>query len=67
MELEHRRGVCVHSLVGRLQHGHDRQDLDWGQLRRPIRGFENGIPDEQLAEAAGLSVPRVYQVRDGRR
>jgi hypothetical protein len=41
VELEHRRGVYVHSLVGRLQHGHDRQDLDWGQLRRPIRGFEN--------------------------
>jgi hypothetical protein len=26
-----------------------------------------GIPGEQLAEAAGLSVPRVYQIRDGRR
>ena len=25
------------------------------------------IPGEQLAEAAGLSVPRVYQIRDGRR
>jgi hypothetical protein len=24
-------------------------------------------PDDQLAEAAGLSVPRVYQIRDGRR
>ncbi|WP_145013130.1 hypothetical protein [Mycobacterium marseillense] len=38
------------------------------ELRRLIReGFENGIPGEQLAEAAGLSVPRVYQIRDGRR
>jgi hypothetical protein len=37
-------------------------------LRRLIReGFEHGIPREQLAEAAGLSVPRVYQIRDGRR
>jgi hypothetical protein len=38
------------------------------ELRRLIReGFERGIPGEQLAEAAGLSVPRVYQIRDGRR
>jgi hypothetical protein len=37
-------------------------------LRRLIReGFEHGIPGEKLAEAAGLSVPRVYQIRDGRR
>jgi hypothetical protein len=38
------------------------------ELRRLIReGFEQGIPGEKLAEAAGLSVPRVYQIRDGRR
>jgi hypothetical protein len=30
-------------------------------------GFEQGLSGEQLAEAAGLSVPRVYQIRDGRR
>jgi len=29
-------------------------------------GFEQGIPGEQLAEAAGLSVPRVYEIRDAR-
>lgn len=29
--------------------------------------FRVSIPGEQLAEAAGLSVPRVYQIRDGRR
>jgi hypothetical protein len=38
------------------------------ELRRLIReGFDSGIPGEQIAEAAGLSVPRVYQIRDGRR
>jgi hypothetical protein len=38
------------------------------ELRRLIReGFEQGIAGEQLAEAAGLSVSRVYQIRDGRR
>jgi hypothetical protein len=38
------------------------------ELRRLIReGFESGIPGEQLAEAAGLSVARVCQIRDGRR
>jgi hypothetical protein len=38
------------------------------ELRRLIReGFECDIPAEKLAEAAGLSVPRVYQIRDGRR
>jgi hypothetical protein len=43
------------------------EDAD-AELRRLIReGFEHGIPGEQLAEASGLSVPRVYQIRDGRR
>jgi hypothetical protein len=38
------------------------------ELRRLIReGFEQAISGEKLAEAAGLSVPRVYQIRDGRR
>jgi hypothetical protein len=38
------------------------------ELRRLIgEGFDQGITGEQLAEAAGLSVPRVYQIRDGRR
>jgi hypothetical protein len=38
------------------------------ELRRLIReGFGQGIAGERLAEAAGLSVPRVYQIRDGRR
>lgn len=38
------------------------------ELRRLIRaGFEQSIPGEQLAEAAGLSMSRVYQIRDGRR
>jgi hypothetical protein len=37
-------------------------------LWRLIReGFEQRISGEKLAEAAGLSVPRVYQIRDGRR
>jgi hypothetical protein len=36
------------------------------ELRRLIReGFEQGLSGEHLAEAAGLSVPRVYQIRDG--
>ncbi len=38
------------------------------EVRRLIReGFDQGIASEKLAEAAGLSVPRVYQIRDGRR
>jgi hypothetical protein len=38
------------------------------ELRRLIcEGFEQHIPGEKLAEAAGLSVPRVYQIRDKRR
>jgi hypothetical protein len=28
-------------------------------------GFDHGIPGEQLADAAGLSMSRVYQIRDG--
>jgi hypothetical protein len=43
-------------------------DATDAELRRLIReGFEQGITGEKLAEAAGLSVPRVYQIRDGRR
>jgi rRNA-processing protein FCF1 len=38
------------------------------ERRRLIRdGFSQGIAGEALAEAAGLSVARVYQIRDGRR
>jgi hypothetical protein len=38
------------------------------ELRQLIReGFDQGIPGDQLADAAGLSLPRVYQIRDGRR
>ena len=38
------------------------------EMRLLIReGFEEGISGEKLAEAAGLSLPRVYQIRDGRR
>jgi hypothetical protein len=38
------------------------------ELRRLIReGFSQGIAGEALAEAAGLSMSRVYQIRDGRR
>ena len=38
------------------------------ELRRLIReGFEKGLSGEQIAKAAGLSAPRVYQIRDGRR
>lgn len=38
------------------------------ELRRLIRkGFDQGIAGEQLADAAGLSVPRIYQIRDRRR
>ncbi len=31
------------------------------------RGAGAAVTGEKLAEAAGLSVPRVYQIRDGRR
>jgi hypothetical protein len=37
-------------------------------LRRlTSEGVKEGIVGEKLAEAAGLSLPRVYQIRDGRR
>jgi hypothetical protein len=46
----------------------DSFDAADAELRRRIQeGFTAGIPGDQLAEAAGLSVPRVYQIRDGRR
>jgi hypothetical protein len=52
-------------LRGRRQMAFDDADAE---LRRLIReGFVQGFSGEKLAEAAGLSVPRVYQIRDGRR
>jgi hypothetical protein len=60
------------ALIRRAAKSRDRRraaldDAD-AELRRLIReGFEQGIAGEKLAEAAGLSVPRVYQIRDGRR
>jgi hypothetical protein len=41
--------------------------VTWTLVDLAGEGFEHGIPGEQLAEVAGLSVPRVYQIRDGRR
>jgi hypothetical protein len=47
---------------------HDAFDAADTELRRLIRaGFKHGVSGERLAEAAGLSVSRVYQIRDGRR
>jgi DNA-binding transcriptional MerR regulator len=38
------------------------------ELRDRIReGFDQGYSGEKIAKAAGVSVPRVYQIRDGRR
>lgn len=38
------------------------------RLRSLIReGFEQGIAGDKLATAAGLSLSRVYQIRDSRR
>lgn len=49
----------------RARGAYDDCDAD---LRRLIReGFSLGIAGETLAEAAGLSMSRVYQIRDGRR
>ena len=43
-------------------------DAAHAELRQLIcKGFEEGITREKLAEAAGLSLARVYQIRDGRR
>jgi hypothetical protein len=43
-------------------------DAAHAELRQLIcEGFEEGITREKLAEAAGLSLARVYQIRDGRR
>lgn len=60
------------ALIKQVAKRRDRRRLAFDEadteLRRLIReGFENGIPGEQLAKASGLSVPRVYQIRDGRR
>jgi hypothetical protein len=57
-----RRAVKVR---GRARDVFDDSDVE---LRRLIReGFSQGITGESLAEAAGLSLSRVYQIRDGRR
>jgi hypothetical protein len=46
----------------------DAFDVADAELRQLIsEGFDQGIPGEKLADAAGLSLPRVYQIRDGRR
>jgi hypothetical protein len=38
------------------------------ELRRLIReGFERGIPASHSPRRTGLSMSRVYQIRDGRR
>lgn len=49
----------------RLQQKLDEADT---HLRDLIKtGFQLGLPGPALADAAGLSKPRVYQIRDDRR
>jgi hypothetical protein len=60
------RGIAV--TAKRRERRRGAFDAADAELRRLIReGFEQGIPGEQLADAAELSVGRVYQIRDGRR
>lgn len=45
----------------------ERLDQADEKVRQMIKdGFDMGISGTQLAEASGLSRPRVYQIRDGR-
>jgi hypothetical protein len=54
--------------VGAQLSGRTAPDDADAELRRLIReGFEQGTPGEKLVEAAGRSVPRIYQMRDGLR
>jgi hypothetical protein len=60
--------ACIRRAAKVRERVRDAFDSADAELRRLIReGFSQGIPGEQLAEAAGLSVARVYQIRDGRR
>jgi hypothetical protein len=53
--------TCPAKRRERRRGGFDAADTE---LRRLIReGFESGIPGEQLADAAGLSVPRLSDPR----
>jgi hypothetical protein len=57
--------TCPAKLRDRRRVAFDDADAD---LRRLIReGFERGIPGQQLAQSAELSMSRVHQIRDGRR
>lgn len=63
-----RLGGAISITAELRQRRQDAFDAADAELRRLIReGFESGIPGEQLAQAAGLSMSRVYQIRDGRR
>jgi hypothetical protein len=44
---------------------YDAADAEWRGLIR--EACEHDITAARIAEAAGISVPRVYQIRDGRR
>jgi hypothetical protein len=49
----------------RHRDAYETADAEWRALI--CEGFQQGIPGAQLAEAAEVSMPRVYQIRDGRR
>lgn len=40
--------------------------IDAERRRIVQRGFDEGYSGRQLADLLGLSIPRVYQIRDGR-
>lgn len=47
------------------RHAYEIADAEWRALIR--EAFQQGITGERIAEAAGISAPRTFQIRDGRR
>lgn len=55
-------------LLQQIERAAKRRQTFTDDLHQLIRAaFAAGHPGSKIAEAAGLSTPRVYQIRDGRR
>jgi hypothetical protein len=57
-------GLPGHGLAARMPAAHSIPPILGCAV---CEGFERGIPGEQLAQSAELSMSRVYQIGDGRR
>lgn len=64
---QRRLAALANAATARRKHQAAAEKAEQRMRAHIVKAFAEGIPRPVIAEAAGLSLPRVYQIRDGRR